>query len=108
FNKEGAIQIQVSWGEKGVFDYRRSLLRTDVVLNSEDNKTLPKLVSVRSSLAINSDINFEKVTISAIGYEMQDNPDHNLIEVQINSDLVPRWYVEYDGDWYVYNDGRLE
>jgi regulatory protein YycH of two-component signal transduction system YycFG len=32
-------QIQVTWGEKGVFDYRRSLLRTDVVLNSEDNKT---------------------------------------------------------------------
>ena len=60
FNKEGANQIQVTWGEKGVFDYRRSLLRTDVVLNSEDNKTLPKLESVRSSLANNSDINFEK------------------------------------------------
>ncbi|PWZ64277.1 hypothetical protein DD902_17470, partial [Staphylococcus pseudintermedius] len=44
----------------------------------------------------------------AIGYEMQDNPDHNHIEVQINSELVPRWYVEYDGEWYVYNDGRLE
>ncbi|MGT0243716.1 two-component system activity regulator YycH [Staphylococcus aureus] len=43
FNKEGSNQIQVTWGEKGVFDYRRSLLRTDVVLNSEDNKTLPKL-----------------------------------------------------------------
>ncbi|MCE3364301.1 two-component system activity regulator YycH, partial [Staphylococcus aureus] len=98
----------VTWGEKGVFDYRRSLLRTDVVLNSEDNKTLPKLESVRSSLANNSDINFEKVTNIAIGYEMQDNPDHNHIEVQINSELVPRWYVEYDGEWYVYNDGRLE
>ena len=24
---------------------------------------------------------------------MQDNPDHNHIEVQINSELVPRWYV---------------
>lgn len=108
FNKEGSNQIQVTWGEKGVFDYRRSLLRTDVVLNSEDNKTLPKLESVRSSLANNSDINFEKVTNIAIGYEMQDNSDHNHIEVQINSELVPRWYVEYDGEWYVYNDGRLE
>ncbi len=108
FNKEGSNQIQVTWGEKGVFDYRRSLLRTDVVLNSEDNKSLPKLESVRSSLANNSDINFEKVTNIAIGYEMQDNSDHNHIEVQINSELVPRWYVEYDGEWYVYNDGRLE
>ncbi|WRN55241.1 two-component system activity regulator YycH [Staphylococcus aureus] len=44
-------------------------MRTDVVLNSEDNKTLPKLESVRSSLANNSDINFEKVTNIAIGYE---------------------------------------
>ena len=39
---------------------------------------------------------------------MQDNSDHNHIEVQINSELMPRWYVEYDGEWYVYNDGRLE
>ncbi len=26
--------------------------------------------------------------------------------MQINSELVPRWYVEYDGEWYVYNDGK--
>ncbi len=38
-NKEGANDIQVTGGEKGVFDYRRSVLRTDVDLNSEDNKT---------------------------------------------------------------------
>ncbi|MDN8985969.1 two-component system activity regulator YycH, partial [Staphylococcus aureus] len=67
-----------------------------------------KLESVRSSLENKSDINFEKVTNISIGNEKQDNPDHNHIEVKINSELVPRWYVVYDGVWYVYNDGRLE
>ncbi|MEJ7304461.1 two-component system activity regulator YycH, partial [Staphylococcus caprae] len=33
FNKQDLNEIQVTWGEKGVFDYRRSLLRTDVILN---------------------------------------------------------------------------
>ncbi|MBO1198261.1 hypothetical protein J3T65_04220 [Staphylococcus simiae] len=108
FNNENSNEIQVTWGETGVFDYRRSLLRTDVVLNSEDEKALPKLESVRSKLANNSDIDFEKITNIVVGYEMQDNPDHNHMEVQINSELIPRWYVEYDGKWYIYSDGGLE
>ena len=40
FNKQDLNEIQVTWGEKGVFDYRRSLLRTDVILNSGDKSHL--------------------------------------------------------------------
>lgn len=40
FNKQDLNEIQVTWGEKGVFDYRRSLLRTDVILNSGDKNHL--------------------------------------------------------------------
>ena len=40
FNKQDLNEIQVTWGEKAVFDYRRSLLRTDVILNSGDKNHL--------------------------------------------------------------------
>ena len=43
FNKQDLNEIQVTWGEKGVFDYRRSLLRTDVILNSGDKSHLKVL-----------------------------------------------------------------
>lgn len=109
FNSDNLNQIQVTWGHKGVYDYRRSLLRTDVVLNSENNKSLPKLESVRSALANNSDIDYEKITNIAVGYDMLSNPDNSRTEVQNNTELVPKWYIEYDGEWFAYdNDGGLE
>ncbi|KAB7644683.1 MULTISPECIES: two-component system activity regulator YycH [Staphylococcus] len=108
FNKQDLNEIQVTWGEKGVFDYRRSLLRTDVILNSGDKKSLESAESVRSGLANNSNIDFERVTNIAVGYDMDDRPNNDDIEVQRNSEFTPRWYVEYDGKWYAYKDGGLE
>ena len=43
-----------------------------------------------------------------IGYDMSDKYNNDDIEVQRNSELIPRWYVEYDGNWYAYKYGRLE
>ena len=43
-----------------------------------------------------------------VGYKEDDKPDKDDIEVQRNSEFIPTWYVEYDGEWYVYQDGRLE
>lgn len=94
--------------KKGVFDYQRSLLKSSVQLNSEEPKTLPTAESVRSALANNNNIDFEKVTNIAVGYDMDDKPDKDDIEVQRNSEFTPQWYVEYDGNWYAYKDGRLE
>ncbi len=108
FNNQNLNEIQVTWGDKGVFDYKRSLLKTDVTLNSEESKSVPTAESVRSSLANDSNIDFEKVTNLVIGYDMSDKHNNDDIEVQCNSELIPRWYVEYDGNWYAYKYGRLE
>ena len=108
FNNQNLNEIQVTWGDKGVFDYKRSLLKTDVTLNSEESKSVPTAEYVRSSLANDSNIDFEKVTNMVIGYDMSDKYNNDDIEVQRNSELIPRWYVEYDGNWYAYKYGRLE
>lgn len=108
FNKQNFNEIQVTWGDKGVYDYQRSLLKTDVTLNSEESKSVPTVESVRSALANHPDIDFEKVTNIAIGYDMDDKANNEDIEVQRNCELIPRWFVEYDGNWYAYKDGRLE
>ena len=108
FNNQNLNEIQVTWGDKGVFDYKRSLLKTDVTLNSEESKSVPTAEYVRSSLANDSNIDFEKVTNMVIGYDMSDKYNNDDIEVQRNSEFIPTWYVEYDGEWYVYQDGRLE
>ena len=42
-----------------------------------------------------------------VGYKEDDKPDKDDIEVQRNSEFIPTWYVEYDGEWYVYQDGGL-
>ncbi len=47
-------------GDKGVYDYQRSLLKTDVTLNSEESKSVPTVESVRSALANHPDIDFER------------------------------------------------
>lgn len=108
FNTQKLNEIQVTWDDKGVFDYKRSLLRTDVILNSGDKKSLQSAESVRSALANNNSIDFERVSNIAVGYNMDDRPKNDDIEVQRNSEFTPQWYVEYDGKWYAFKDGGLE
>lgn len=107
FNDQQLNDIEVTWGDKGIYDYKRALLRSSVPLEGK-TKSLDSVESVRSSLANNHTIDFEKVTNMVIGYKEDDQPDKDDIEVQRNSEFVPTWYVQYDGDWYAYEDGRLE
>lgn len=107
FNDRQLNDIEVTWGDKGIYDYKRALLRSSVPLEGK-TKSLDSVESVRSSLANNHTIDFEKVTNMVIGYKEDDQPDKDDIEVQRNSEFVPTWYVQYDGDWYAYEDGRLE
>lgn len=107
FNDQQLNDIEVTWGEKGVYDYKRALLRSSVPLEGEQRE-LDSVESVRSALANNPDIDFPKVTNMTIGYKEDDRPDKEDIEVQRNSEFIPTWYVEYNGDWYAYEDGRLE
>ena len=107
FNDRELNVIEVTWGDKGIYDYKRALLRSSVPLEGK-TKSLDSVESVRSSLANNHTIDFEKVTNMVIGYKEDDQPDKDDIEVQRNSEFVPTWYIQYDGDWYAYEDGRLE
>lgn len=107
FNDQQLNDIIVTWGDKGIYDYKRALLRSSVPLEGK-RTSLESLESVRSSLANNHSIDFDKVTNMTIGYKEDDKPDKDDIEVQRNSEFVPTWYVEYDGEWCAYEDGRLE
>lgn len=69
---------------------------------------MPSVESVRSSLANDPNVDFEKVTNITVGYKENDKPEQNDIEIQRNSEFMPKWYIEYDGEWYAYENGRLE
>ncbi|AMG64400.1 MULTISPECIES: two-component system activity regulator YycH [Staphylococcus] len=107
FSKQHLNQIQVTWGDKGIYDYQRALLRSSVPLEGKTCK-LPSVESVRSSLANDPNVDFEKVTNITVGYKENDKPEQNDIEIQRNSEFMPKWYIEYDGEWYAYENGRLE
>ena len=101
FNDQQLNEINVTWGEKGIYDYKRALLRSSVPLDGATT-SLDSLETVRASLANNHNIDFEKVSNMIVGYKEDDQPDKDDIEVQRNSEFIPTWYVEYDGEWYVY------
>ena len=61
-------------------------MRSSVPLEGK-TKSLDSVESVRSSLANNHTIDFEKVTNMVIGYKEDDQPDKDDIEVQRNSEL---------------------
>ncbi len=108
FNKNNLSTIQVAWGEKGIFSYARALLKTNITIDSdEDKKDLPGAETVRSNLANNPNIDFKKVTNMTIGYTMKDK-EKDDIEVQRNSEYEPEWYIQYDGEWHAYSNGGLE
>ncbi|QLK85225.1 YycH family regulatory protein [Staphylococcus sp. 17KM0847] len=102
-------QIHVIWGERGIFEYSRGLLKTNATIsNSEKSKSLPAVESVRSELASNNTLDFGKIEQMIVGYKMisHKGPDEQL-EIQENSRFEPRWYIKYAGEWYEYDDGEL-
>ncbi|MDC6327164.1 YycH family regulatory protein [Staphylococcus auricularis] len=104
FNEDDLESLRVSWGDHGIFSYSRALLKTNITIDSGDEeKTLDGVEKVRASLANNPNINFEAVSNMTIGYAINDNPDKNDIEIQRNSELIPRWFIEYKGDWHEYD-----
>lgn len=108
FSNDNLNSIDISWSKRGLFSYARTLIKANVTIDSgADEVNLPGAEKVRSELANNHDINFEKVTDMTIGYKMESQLDSDN-ETQSNSEFKPQWYVEYDGKWRAYNDGRLE
>lgn len=102
-------QIRVIWGERGIFEYSRGLLKTNVTVdNGEKPRALLPAEDVRSKLASNGRVDFSKVDQMIVGYRMNTKESSNDgIEIQHNSQFVPTWYIKYDNDWYEFRDGEL-
>lgn len=108
FNNSGLSEINVTWGDKEIYEYRRGLLSTSVAVPSTTTtKNLPSAEQVRFALASNKHYQFEEVTHLLIGYEMKISEPSDL---QIQSTLLfePNWYVNYKGEWKKFEDGRLK
>ncbi|UXS75553.1 YycH family regulatory protein [Staphylococcus chromogenes] len=102
-------QIKVIWGERGIFEYSRGLLKTNVTVdNGEKPKVLPEAEEVRSELASNGRVDFGKVQLMTVGYRMvTNNASSDGLEIQRNSQFVPTWYIKYNHAWYEFRDGEL-
>ena len=102
-------QIKVIWGERGIFEYSRGLLKTNVTVdNGEKPKALPEAEEVRSDLASNGRVDFSKVQLMTVGYHMvTNNASSDGLEIQRNSQFVPTWYIKYNNAWYEFRDGEL-
>lgn len=102
-------QIKVIWGERGIFEYSRGLLKTNVTVdNGEKPKVLPEAEEVRSELASNGRVDFGKVQLMTVGYRMvTNNASSDGLEIQRNSQFVPTWYIKYNNAWYEFRDGEL-
>lgn len=102
-------QIRMIWGERGIFEYSRGLLKTNVsVDNGEKPKDMEDADTVRTKLASNSAIDFSSVEQMIVGYHMDtESSPESAEDVQNSSQFIPTWFIKYDGNWYEYDDGEL-
>ncbi|ARJ50876.1 YycH family regulatory protein [Staphylococcus lutrae] len=103
-------EIRVIWGERGLYEYSRGLLKTNVTIdNGEKPEALPDAEEVRAALASQSTLDFSKVSQMVVGYRMSPlKGEEETIEIQEGSQFIPTWYVKYDNEWYEYDDGELK
>lgn len=108
FSEGGLTEINVIWGSKEAYEYRRGLISTSVAIPStETTKLLPTAEELRYDLAANKAYRFEDITQIALGYEMIKN-DASDIQIQSTLTFEPGWYVQYQGQWMKFEDGRLK
>ena len=105
FNDQQLNEINVTWGEKGIYDYKRALLRSSVPLEGATT-SLDSLETVRASLANNHNIDFEKYrirslaikkTISQIKMTSKYNVIVNLFQRGMLSMMVNGMYIRMGG-----------
>lgn len=108
FNNAGLSEINVIWGERKEYEYRRGLLSTSVAVPSTTKaSSLPSAEEVRFALATNKHFRFEDVKQIMLGYKMVKK-DPSDMQIQTTLTFTPAWFVEYRGEWKEFKDGRLE
>ena len=92
-------------GEKGIYDYKRALLRSSVPLDGATT-SLDSLETVRASLANTHNIDFEKISNMIVGYKEDDkrikmtskyNAIVNLFQRGMLSMMVNGMYIRMGG-----------
>lgn len=105
FNDQQLNEINVTWGEKGIYDYKRALLRSSVPLDGATT-SLDSLETVRASLANNHNIDFENIEyaslaikkmISQIKMTSKYNAIVNLFQRGMLSMMVNGMYIRMGG-----------
>lgn len=97
--------ISVKYGQNSVYEYSRPLLRINAKVPGEEDKELMPLENVRYQIALNEDLDLQKVSRITIGYNMSFSSEQAELNVV---QYVPEWYVEYDGEWFRFDEGGLE
>lgn len=100
-------QIRTIWGERGLFEYSRGLLKTNVTIDNGE-KDLEGAEEVRAALANNNEIDFTQVEHMIVGYKMKTKKGpESAQDVQNSSQFIPVWFIQYHNQWYEYQDGEL-
>lgn len=97
--------ISVKYGQNSVYEYRRPLLRVNAKVPGEQDKELVPLENVRYQIALNENLDLQKVSRIIIGYNMTFSSEQTELNVL---EYTPEWYVQYDGEWFMFDEGGLE
>lgn len=105
FHENHLTEIDIVWGDKDVYEYKRGLYSTSVAVPStKDIAKLPSAEEVRYKLASNQEYHFDQVSNMMIGFNMVYS-DQDTIQSTLS--FEPEWYVKYNNEWRLYQDGRL-
>lgn len=106
FNDKKLSEIDIIWGDKDVYEYKRGLYTTSVAVPTKQKvKQLPTAEEVRFALASNKQYHFERVSNMMIGYAMERSEEETI---QSTLSFRPAWYIQYNGEWKEYDNGRLK
>lgn len=97
--------ISVKYGQNSVYEYSRPLITVNARVPGEQDKALMPLENVRYQIALNEDLDLQKVSKIVIGYNMEFSSEQTELSV---IEYTPEWYVQYDGEWFRFEEGGLE
>lgn len=97
--------VSVKYGQNSVYEYSRPLLTVNAKVPGEEDKELAPLENVRYQIALNADFDLQNVSRITIGYDMAFSSEQTELNVV---QYTPEWFVEYDGEWYKFEEGGLE
>lgn len=106
FSQNKLTDIDIIWGDEDIYEYKRGLYSTSVAVPTKKSvKKLPDAETVRYALASNKAYQFEQVSNMMVGYHIERSDDETI---QSTLSFQPAWFVQYNGEWKEYDNGRLK